>query len=60
MMVGWIPEFLGLLNPVNETWLWIAQILEFENAFEMISNLNQFPGNQTWKIPFFNFPWAFD
>ena len=30
---GWIPGILGFLNPANESWIWTAQIEEFQKSF---------------------------
>ena len=43
---GWIPGFLRFLNQANETWIWIAQIVELQKSFPMISNSNQFAGDR--------------
>ena len=59
ILIGWIPRIFGFLNPVNETWIRIAQIVELEKSFPMIPNLNQFPGNWTSEIKFSSFAWVF-
>ena len=57
--LGWIPGILGFLNSVNETWIEIAQNIELQKSFKMISNWNQFHGNSILKIHFLTFAWAF-
>ena len=42
IFLGWIP---GFLNSVNESEIWMAQIVEFQRSFKMIPKLNQFPEN---------------
>ena len=37
----------------------IAQIVALQKSFETIPNSNQFHENQTWKIHFLAFSWAF-
>ena len=51
--LGWIPGFLGFSNSGNETWIWIAQIIELQKSFSMIPNSNAFRGNWTSEIIFF-------
>ena len=45
---------------MNETWIWIAQIVALEKSFEMIPNSDLFPGNWKFKIKFLTFAWAFE
>ena len=33
-------NFFGFLIPANETWIWIAQIVELQKSFEFIPNSN--------------------
>jgi len=58
--IGWIPGFLGILNLGNETWIWIAHIVELRKSFSMIPNSNRFPGNWTSEINLCTFVWALD
>ena len=43
--IGWIPGFLTISTPGNETWKWIAQIVKLSKSFEMIPDPKQFAGN---------------
>jgi len=38
--LGWIPGFLGFLILANETWIWIAQIVELLKSFQTVPNTN--------------------
>ena len=53
LYIGWIQEFLGFLNSVNETWIRISQIEQLQKSFKMKPNSNQFTGDSTLKIHFF-------
>ena len=55
LYIGWIPGFLGFSNSGNETWIWIAQIVELQISFSIIPNSSRFPENRTSKIKFSNF-----
>ena len=57
--LGWVPGFSGFSRPANETWIWIAQIVELQKSLQMIPKSNQSPGNWASKIHVLTFAWAF-
>ena len=58
--LGWISGIFWFLNQANETWTWIAQMVELQKSFAMIPSSNQFPGNWSLKIHFLTFAWVFE